>query len=88
MDLVCEELGRLGTALLLAQAIDADESERALLHVQLISFMSVHPACQLPVYDGQAIDMSLAMAALFAEGDTAKALYQSAYGERSTRQRL
>lgn len=71
MDLVCEELGRLGTALLLAQAIDADESERALLHVQLISFMSVHPACQLPVYDGQAIDMSLAMAALFAEGDTA-----------------
>lgn len=69
MDLVCEELGRLGSALLLAQAVDADESERALLHVQLISFMNVHPACQLPVYDGQAIDMSLAMAALLAEGD-------------------
>ncbi|GLO56911.1 MULTISPECIES: hypothetical protein [Pseudomonas] len=71
MDLACEELGRLGTASLLAQAINAGESERALLHAQLISFISVHQGCRMPVYDGQAIDMSLAMAALFAKGDTA-----------------
>ena len=73
MDLVCEELGRLSTGLLLAQAVGADEPGRTLLHVQLINFITVHQACHLPVYDGQAIDMSLAMAALLAEGDVLNA---------------
>ncbi|MGY2337649.1 hypothetical protein ACW9HW_00160 [Pseudomonas sp. SDO5532_S415] len=69
IDLVCDELGRLGTALLLLRAVGAEQSNRVALHNQLITFLNLHKGCLLPVYDGQAIDLSIALTALLAEGD-------------------
>jgi hypothetical protein len=69
MDLVCDELGRLGTALLLLLAMKADQAAVVALHGKLVSFINAHNGCLLPVYDGQAIDLSLAMAAIMAAGD-------------------
>nr|WP_315444921.1 hypothetical protein [uncultured Pseudomonas sp.] len=70
-DLVCEELGRMGTALLLLQALDADFATIRAMHAQLVSFVNNHTGCLFPVYDGQAIDISISMAALMATGDLA-----------------
>lgn len=39
------------------------------MHAKLVSFINAHNGCLLPVYDGQAIDLSLAMAAIMAAGD-------------------
>lgn len=71
VDLICDEVGRLGTALLLLQALEADQTIRGDIHTMLISLINTHNGCLLPVYDGQAIDLSIAMAALLAEGDIA-----------------
>lgn len=73
IDLVCDELGRLGTALLLLRAVGAEQSNRVALHNQLITFLNLHKGCLLPVYDGQAIDLSIALTALLAEGDITNA---------------
>lgn len=69
VDLVCDELGRLGTALLLLLATNADEAAVVAMHGKLVSFINAHNGCLLPVYDGQTIDLSLAMAAIMAAGD-------------------
>lgn len=71
IDLVCDELGRLGTALLLLKALEADTETLLAMHGRLVSFFNAHNGCLLPVYDGQAIDLSIAMTAIMAVGDTA-----------------
>lgn len=70
IDLICEELGRLGTTLLLLRALKADPATIMTMHGNLVSFINAHNGCLLPVYDGQAIDLSLAMASIAAVGDT------------------
>ncbi|MFJ4153962.1 hypothetical protein ACIPZF_04015 [Pseudomonas sp. NPDC089752] len=69
IDLICDELGRLGTALLLLLATKADQSKVLAMHINLVSFINAHNGCLLPVYDGQAIDISLATVAIMATGD-------------------
>jgi len=69
IDLICDELGRLGTALLLLLATNADQAKVVAMHRNMVSFINAHNGCLLPVYDGQAIDISLAMAAIMATGD-------------------
>ncbi|MND49200.1 hypothetical protein D3C80_401390 [compost metagenome] len=71
IDLVCDELGRLGTTLLLLQALKANPTTLRAMHGCLVSFINTHNGCLLPVYDGQTIDLSIAMAAIMAVGDTA-----------------
>ena len=71
IDLICDELGRLGTTLLLLQALKADTAILSAMHGCLVSFINAHNGCLLPVYDGQAIDLSIAMTAIMAVGDTA-----------------
>lgn len=70
IDLICDEVGRLGTTLLLLQALEADNATLWAMHGNLVSLINVHNGCLSPVYDGQAIDLSLAMAAIVAMGDT------------------
>lgn len=69
MELVCDELGRLGATLLLLQALKAEPPKVLAMYRHLGSFIYAHTGCLLPVYDGQAIDLSLAMAAIMATGD-------------------
>ncbi|WP_414156215.1 hypothetical protein [Pseudomonas sp. BNK-30] len=69
IDLVCDELGRLGTTLLLLQALKANPETLRAMHGCLVSFINTHNGCLLPVYDGQAIDLSIAMIAILAVGD-------------------
>lgn len=69
IDLVCDELGRLGTTLLLLQALKANPETLRAMHGCLVSFINTHNGCLLPVYDGQAIDLSIAMIAIMAVGD-------------------
>ncbi|OSS19182.1 hypothetical protein BV336_04757 [Pseudomonas syringae pv. actinidiae] len=71
IDLICDELGRLGTTLLLLRSLNVDTATLRAMHGCLVSFINVHNGCLLPVYDGQAIDLSIAMAAIMAVGDTA-----------------
>ncbi|MCU1733858.1 MULTISPECIES: hypothetical protein [unclassified Pseudomonas] len=69
IDLICDELGRLGTALLLLLVTKSDQAKVSAMHRNLVSFINVHNGCLSPVYDGQTIDISLAMAAIMAMGD-------------------
>lgn len=69
IDLICDELGRLGTALLLLLATKSDQAKVLAMRRNLVSFINAHHGCLSPVYDGQAIDISLAMAAIMAMGD-------------------
>ncbi|WP_325918557.1 hypothetical protein [Pseudomonas frederiksbergensis] len=71
IDLICDELGRLGTTLLLLQSLKVDTATLRAMHGCLVSFINAHNGCLLPVYDGQAIDLSIAMTAIMAVGDTA-----------------
>jgi len=71
IDLICDELGRLGTTLLLLQSLKVDTATRRAMHRCLVSFINAHNGCLLPVYDGQAIDLSIAMTAIMAVGDKA-----------------
>ncbi|WP_130887488.1 hypothetical protein [Pseudomonas sp. Sample_21] len=70
MELICDELGRLGTMLLLFLALKVDRTRVVAIHSCLVSLINEHNGCFLPVYDGQAIDLSLAMGAILATGDT------------------
>ncbi|RJX81161.1 hypothetical protein [Pseudomonas sp. LS-2] len=69
MDLICEELGRLGTTILLLLALKSDRKSVVAAHGCLVYLVNEHNGCLLPVYDGQAIDLSLAMGAIMATGD-------------------
>ena len=73
MDLICDELGRLGTTLLLLLALKVDRTRVVAMHSCLVSLINEHNGCFLPVYDGQAIDLSLAMGAILATGDNTSA---------------
>lgn len=75
MELVCDELGRLGTMLLLFLALKVDRTRVVAIHSCLVSLINEHNGCFLPVYDGQAIDLSLAMGAILATGDTTSARF-------------
>ncbi|PIB53757.1 hypothetical protein [Pseudomonas sp. 2822-17] len=75
MELICDELGRLGTMLLLFLALKVDRTRVVAIHSCLVSLINEHNGCFLPVYDGQAIDLSLAMGAILATGDTTSARF-------------
>lgn len=75
MDLICDELGRLGTTLLLLLALKVDRTRVVAMHSCLVSLINEHNGCFLPVYDGQAIDLSLAMGAILATGDNTSARF-------------
>lgn len=75
MELICDELGRLGTMLLLFLALKVDRTRVVAIHSCLVSLINEHNGCSLPVYDGQAIDLSLAMGAILATGDTTSARF-------------
>jgi hypothetical protein len=68
-DLVFEELGRLATLLLLLQRAPEQEELRVALRRQILLLLNEHTGCRLPVYDGQAIDLTLVLAALMGEAD-------------------
>lgn len=68
-ELVFEELGRLSVLLLLLQRIPEQDELRAEILGLLIRLVNEHPGCRLPVYDGQTIDLTLALAALMGESD-------------------
>lgn len=51
------------------KALGAEPATVVAMHSNLVSFINAHNGCLLPVYDGQAIDISLAMAAIMATGD-------------------
>lgn len=73
MDLIFEELGRLGLTLLFLQHIEGVEQQREEFKRFLITMLNEHTGCRLPVFDCQAIDLSLVMLALIGERDTASA---------------
>lgn len=75
MELICDELGRLGTMLLLFLALKVNRTRVVAIHSCLVSLINEHNGCFLPVYDGQAIDLSLAMGAILATGDTTSARF-------------
>ncbi|AON53117.1 MULTISPECIES: hypothetical protein [Herbaspirillum] len=62
-DLIFEEMGRLATLLLLLQKF-SEFSEYVPRVMQLtVHLVNAHTGCRLPVYDGQAIDVSLLISA-------------------------
>jgi hypothetical protein len=68
-ELIFDELGRLATLLLLLQQSPEQEAVRTEVHKQLLHLVNEHTGCRLPVYDGQAIDLTLVLAALMGESD-------------------
>jgi hypothetical protein len=68
-ELIFEELGRLATLLLLLQQFPKQEAVRNEVHKQLLHLVNEHTGCRLPVYDGQAIDLTLVLIALMGESD-------------------
>jgi len=68
-ELIFEELGRLATLLLLLQQVPKQEAVRNEVHKQLLHLVNEHTGCRLPVYDGQAIDLTLVLTALMGESD-------------------
>lgn len=68
-ELVFEEIGRLSILLLLLQRLPNVNELRAEVHGFIVSLVNEHPGCRLPVYDGQAIDITLLIAALMGESD-------------------
>lgn len=69
LDLVFEELGRMGVTLLMLQQLGEAGTYRSQVRDLLARFVNEHSGCLLPNLDGQSIDMSLALLALIAEGD-------------------
>lgn len=69
LDLVFEELGRMGLLLLMLQQLGDDGTYRFRVRDLLAKFVNEHSGCLLPSLDGQSIDISLAVLALIAEGD-------------------
>lgn len=70
LDLAFEELGRMGLTLLMLQHLGEPGKYRSQVRELLARFLSEHSGCSLPNLDGQSIDMSLALLALIAEGDS------------------
>ncbi len=68
-ELLFEELGRLAQFLLLLQRAENQEGMRLGIRDVLVSLLNEHTGCQLPVFDGQAIDTTLVVLALMGEGD-------------------
>ena len=60
------QLGRLATLLLLLQRVPEQDELRSQICRQLLHLVNEHTGCRLPVYDGQAIDLTLVLAALMA----------------------
>jgi hypothetical protein len=69
--LVLEEAGRLGLLLLIPPRTPESQVCRAGVRERLIALFNAHPGARLPALDGQAIDLSLALAGLMSEGDFA-----------------
>jgi hypothetical protein len=73
MDVIFEELGRMGLTLLFLQRTAGAEQQRGELKYVLVTLINEHTGCRLPVLDGQSIDLSLVLLALICEGDTTSA---------------
>ncbi|MBS0598829.1 MAG: hypothetical protein JSR92_16260 [Proteobacteria bacterium] len=71
--LVLEEAGRLGLLLLIPPHTAELQPARAATRGRLVALFNAHPGARLPALDGQAIDLSLALAGLMSEGDFASA---------------
>lgn len=71
--LVLEEAGRLGLLLLIPPRTPESQTNRAAVRERLVTLLNAHPGARLPALDGQAIDLSLALAGLMSEGDFASA---------------
>lgn len=67
--LVLEEAGRFGLLLLIPPHSPESQGSRAEVRARLVSLLNAHPGARLPALDGQAIDLSLALAGLMCEGD-------------------
>lgn len=68
-DVVFSELGRLACLLLLAQHMGAPNDVRVAFRNALIEVFNKQSVAVRPVLDGQSIDLSLALCAIFGEGD-------------------
>ncbi|AWH31463.1 hypothetical protein C1930_00555 [Stenotrophomonas sp. SAU14A_NAIMI4_8] len=69
--LVLEEAGRLGLLLLSPPHSSESQAGRTAAHERLVALLNAHQGARLPALDGQAIDLSLALAGLMSEGDFA-----------------
>lgn len=69
--LVLEEAGRLGLLLLIPPRTPESQASRAEVRERLVALFNAHPGARLPALDGQAIDLSIALAGLMSEGDFA-----------------
>ena len=69
--LVLEEAGRLGLLLLIPPRSSEPQAGRTAAHERLVALLNAHQGARLPALDGQAIDLSLALAGLMSEGDFA-----------------
>ena len=67
--LVFEEMGRLAVLILLLPPMPHLAELRSGYKRRLIELLNAHPGCRLPTLDGQAVDLSLALAALMSCGD-------------------
>jgi len=70
MSLVFDEMGRLATLLLVLAALQNNEDLQLEVGKGLASLFEVHTGCLLPYFDGQSIDLSLALAAFISIGAT------------------
>jgi hypothetical protein len=66
--LAFEEIGRLGTLLLVLQHDGANQQLRTPIANELVELINLHTVSAHPLLDDQSIDLSLAMAALMGEG--------------------
>ena len=73
MDIIYEELGRMGLTLLFLQRTKGAEQQRDEFKRMLVEFLNEHTGWKLPVLDGQSIDISLGLLGLIGEGDTTSA---------------
>ncbi len=69
--LVLEEAGRLGLLLLIPPRTSESQASRVEVRERLVALFNAHPGARLPALDGQAIDLSIALAGLMSEGDFA-----------------
>ncbi|MEE9877485.1 MAG: hypothetical protein PBU97_13410 [Stenotrophomonas maltophilia] len=69
--LVLDEAGRLGLLLLIPPHSSESQAGRTAAHERLVALLNAHQGARLPALDGQAIDLSLALAGLMSEGDFA-----------------
>lgn len=67
--LVLEEAGRLGLLLLIPPRTSESQANRTAARERLVALLNAHPGARLPALDGQAIDLSIALAGLMSEGD-------------------